>query len=67
MSFVTENTFCYNVTVRRSKFSFNGCLDILSYFLIYISYCLLFLALGMSTMKENKEEEVVGEESRPET
>ena len=28
---------------------------------------LLFLTLGMSTMKENKEKEVVGEESHPET
>ena len=28
---------------------------------------LLFFALGMSTMKENKEKEVIGEESRPET
>ena len=27
----------------------------------------MFLILGMSTMKEKKEKEVVGEESRPET
>ena len=66
----SDEAIAHEVTVRRSKFSFNGCLDILSYFLIYlwfISYCLLFLALGMSTMKENKEKEVVGEESRPKT
>ena len=54
--------------MRRSKFSFNGHLDILSYFLICCLLCVFFFfALGMSTMKENKEKEVIGEESRPET
>ena len=44
-------TSCYN-----SRSTYNTSLIVL-----------LFLTLGMSTMKENKEKEIVGEESRPET
>ena len=34
---------------------------------LFLTYYFVFLVLGMSTMKENKEKEVVGEENRPET
>ena len=54
--------------MRRSKFSFNTrlniCMILVNLFLIYY---FVFLVLGISTMKENKEKEVVGEENRPET
>ena len=54
--------------MRRSKFSFNTrlniCMILVNLFLIYY---FVFLVLGMSTMKENKEKEVVGEENRPKT
>ena len=34
---------------------------------LFLTYYCVFLVLGMSTMKENKEKEVVGEENIPET
>ena len=34
---------------------------------LFLTYYFVFLVLGMSTMKENKEKEAVGEENRPET
>ena len=55
--------------MRRSKFPSNGHFEnpvILPDLFIIRHLLLLFFALEMSTMKENKEKEITGEESRPE-
>ena len=47
--------------------SFNTRLNILMILVnLFLTYYFVFLVLGMSTMKENKEKEAVGEENRPE-
>ena len=55
--------------MRRSKFPSNGHFEhpvILPDLFIIRHLLLLFFALEMSTMKENKEKEITGEESHPE-
>ena len=63
----SDEAIAHEVTVRRSKFLLIGYLNMLCcVFLTYLPFYLLLqllLVLGMSTMKENKGKNVVGEGS----